>query len=388
MRSDSAWVGVKAVADVRDAILAKARDREGRFRIHGEVLDYREVEDGWWATLLDKTRPETLDVFFRTSDRPLERGLLVAVEGKLKVNKRAGEATIGFQLLGDTCTVMHVARRHHARRSHIDQLCAALADKRKSFTTEPIERFWIICGPHSKASSDIKRRFFGHKSKARFVECSIKDAASIAQAIHETVAAAGPKDALLLTRGGGTAFELDTFNDHRVATALANATRRLPTMLAIGHANDELLIRSLVSEVCDTPAHAGRRMAQLCHTYTKPNYTAEPLSGELLRSVRRLVQRLGFQERRSSESARRISAAWAPLLFAVGALVGWLARTPLPAASANQLPTASVLSAPATSPHNQLAANARAPIERSGNDSSSNAAGAAIQPELGRRGGR
>jgi len=65
-------------------------------------------------------------------------------------------------------------------------------------------------------------------------------------------------DAILLTRGGGSAEDLWAFNDRAVAEAIVTCT--VPVVAAIGHETDTCLAELVADERCATPTQAAMRL--------------------------------------------------------------------------------------------------------------------------------
>lgn len=61
-------------------------------------------------------------------------------------------------------------------------------------------------------------------------------------------------DAIIVTRGGGSAEDLEAFNDRRVAKAVFEA--RTPLVAAIGHESDTTIIELVADARASTPTHA------------------------------------------------------------------------------------------------------------------------------------
>jgi exodeoxyribonuclease VII large subunit len=65
-------------------------------------------------------------------------------------------------------------------------------------------------------------------------------------------------DALLLTRGGGSAEELFLFNDKEIARAIVECS--VPVVAAIGHETDTTIAELVADERCATPTQAAMRL--------------------------------------------------------------------------------------------------------------------------------
>lgn len=81
-------------------------------------------------------------------------------------------------------------------------------------------------------------------------------AANIAEAIEAINQMANPPEVLVLTRGGGSAEDLSTFNTEQVTKAVAAS--RVPTLVAIGHEIDFSLAELAADQRASTPSNAAQ----------------------------------------------------------------------------------------------------------------------------------
>ena len=127
-----------------------------------------------------------------------------------------------------------------------------------------------------------------------------KAAAEVAGMIRRVSREAGKLgvDAIVVTRGGGSAEDLWAFNDRELARAIVES--RVPVVAAIGHETDTSIAELVADERCATPTQAAMRLS--------PDSTA------LLRELASLESRLrGVAQRRVRDDAGRLANAGAAL---------------------------------------------------------------------------
>ncbi len=104
-------------------------------------------------------------------------------------------------------------------------------------------------------------------------------------------------DAIIVTRGGGSAEDLAAFNDRGIAEAIHEC--EVPVVAAIGHETDTTIAELVADERCATPTQAAMRLT--------PDRAALREQVETLRRrmARTLGDRASFERRRVDALARR-----------------------------------------------------------------------------------
>jgi len=104
-------------------------------------------------------------------------------------------------------------------------------------------------------------------------------------------------DAIIVTRGGGSADDLAAFNDRAIAEAIHECP--IPVVAAIGHETDLTIAELVADERCATPTQAAMRL-------TPDRAALREQVGTIHRRMRRsLVDRASFERRRLESLARR-----------------------------------------------------------------------------------
>jgi hypothetical protein len=128
---------------------------------------------------------------------------------------------------------------------------------------------------------------------------------------------------VLVARGGGQTAELDVFEDERVVSALSSLTDRCPTILAVGHAGDELLTNKVVTY----PMEAASGAVQLIVRESRERPRSEASGGQAEEGVE-VEERASVPppSRRRSGGPNALGVLVGVVLLSAAAYLGWWAR--------------------------------------------------------------
>lgn len=251
--------------------------------VSGEISNFtRHFKTGHlYFTLKDESSSLKAVMFSRAAERLRfmpENGMKVTVRGRVSVFERDGT----YQLYAETI------------EAHSEgELAASLEKLKQKLQKEglfdesrkrPIPRFpkkvGVITSASSAAIHDILTVLARRWPLSEVVFCpasveGIKAVDEITAAIKEFNSKKAA-DVLIVGRGGGSVEELWTFNDERIARAVAAS--EIPIISAVGHESDYTLIDFAADLRAPTPSAA----AEL----------AVPERAELLHRIRLLEQRL------------------------------------------------------------------------------------------------
>ena len=251
--------------------------------VSGEISNFtRHFKTGHlYFTLKDESSSLKAVMFSRAAERLRfmpENGMKVTVRGRVSVFERDGT----YQLYAETIEAQSEG-----------ELAAALEKLKQKLQKEglfdesrkrPIPRFpkkvGVITSASSAAIHDILTVLARRWPLSKVVFCpasveGIKAVDEITAAIKEFNSKKAA-DVLIVGRGGGSVEELWTFNDERIARAVAAS--EIPIISAVGHESDYTLIDFAADLRAPTPSAA----AEL----------AVPERAELLHRIRLLEQRL------------------------------------------------------------------------------------------------
>lgn len=223
----------------------------------GELSSFRVSKNRWvYFDLKDETASAK---FFGTVYQlpgPLEDGMLLRVRGTPRVHPQ-----FGFSV---NVVSMQPAGEGTLRRA-ADLLLQKLTSEglfdpaRKRPLPYPPESLGIITSKESAAYADVSKVLGARWSG---LDITLADAQvqgepappQIADAIATFNQLAEPPEALLITRGGGSAEDLYAFNTEIVTRAVAAS--RIPTIVAIGHEVDTSLAELAADVRASTPSNA------------------------------------------------------------------------------------------------------------------------------------
>jgi hypothetical protein len=185
-----------------------------------------------------------------------KRGEIVEVAGAPELVTEAMPIGVRLVWRGATAKNCGTSPRSRARRASVEAQAAKLP-----FPTPPIDgrlrsggRVRLVAEPHSKAWAELEeagRQYRWFKSEATFCD-DLRDPAALAATLASVLPLINPGDVVLIAGGYGELEALDVLEDDRVVGALVRLTTRCPTILAVGHAGEELLTNKVVTYPIDT----------------------------------------------------------------------------------------------------------------------------------------
>jgi exodeoxyribonuclease VII large subunit len=312
-----------------------ARDLlEGAFPliwVEGELGNVSRPSSGHLYFVLKDERAQVRCAMFKPKSSWLKfiprEGLHVLARGRLTLYEARGE----YQLVLDH---MEEAGEGALRRA-FEELRAKLTaeglfdSERKRRLPHFAKRIGVITSPSGAAVRDVlsvlARRF--PLVEAEVLPVQVQGAAAAAQivAMLQRAAASGRYDVLLLTRGGGSLEDLWSFNDERLARAIAAS--RVPVVSAVGHETDFSLSDFAADLRAPTPSVAAELLVPSRDDLARRlralearlhNLHAQRLRAAMQRADRAALRlnalqpraRLDALCRRQAEALRRVNAAW------------------------------------------------------------------------------
>jgi len=216
----------------------------------------------WFFTLRDAAAE--ISCVMWASDTPhadvrVQTGLAVDVWGSVVHWARGGRTQLRVR------RVRHAGagdRQQALRRLRAELKAAGWFDAASKQSLPRVPRaIAVLTSGSAAALHDVRARAAARWPACRLVHVDIPvqgqaAAARIATAIAQVdkSAEAAGIEALLLTRGGGSAEDLDVFNDRGIAAALHAA--RTPTVVAIGHESDTTIAELVADVRASTPSAA------------------------------------------------------------------------------------------------------------------------------------
>ncbi len=225
--------------------------------IEGELANFRISKNRWvYFDLKDELSSVK---FFGTVQHvpgPLEEGMVLRVTGTPQLHHVYGfSITVrAIQLAGEG-TIKKAAELLRAKL----QTEGLFDESRKRALPYPPGSIGLITSGESAAYADfvkiIKARWGGVNVQHYDVQVQGEDApGQIVQAVEYFNGHASPVDVLVMTRGGGSADDLQAFSSETVTRAVAAS--RIPTLVAIGHEIDVSLAELAADQRASTPSNA------------------------------------------------------------------------------------------------------------------------------------
>lgn len=225
--------------------------------VTGEVANFR-VSKGRWVYFDLKDDQATVR-FFGTVYQlpgPLEDGMKVAVRGLPRLHQQYG-FSVNIQ------TIRPVGEGSIKKAAQLLQATLAAEglfdEARKRPLPYPPHRIGLITSAESAAYRDfvkvLNARWGG--LEVILIDVQVQGEAApvqIAQAIEQCNRLAEMPEVLVITRGGGSAEDLQAFSTEQVTRAVAAS--RIPTLVAIGHEVDVSLAELAADLRASTPSNA------------------------------------------------------------------------------------------------------------------------------------
>ncbi len=225
--------------------------------IIGEISNFRVSKNRWvYFDLKDETASVK---FFSTVYQlpgPLEDGMVLKVVGAPALHPQFGfSITVSSLQLAGEGTIARAAKLLEAKleKEGLFKL------ERKRPLPYPPAKIGLITSGESAAYADfvkiLKARWGGIKVELYDVLVQGVDSpAHIVEAIEYFNKSAETPEVLVITRGGGSADDLQSFNTESVTRAVAGS--RIPTLVAIGHEVDISIAERAADMRASTPSNA------------------------------------------------------------------------------------------------------------------------------------
>lgn len=169
-----------------------------------------------------------------------------------------------------------------------------------------VRRVAVVTSARGAALQDVVRTLRRRTPWIRIdlADCLVQgneSAESIVRALR--LADRSGADVILLVRGGGSLEDLQSFNDERVARALASV--RTPVVTGVGHETDVTIVDFIADVRASTPTAAAESIsADLAHWRMRVEGAGAALSRNLDRHIDQAAVRIDRAERHFPEPAR------------------------------------------------------------------------------------
>lgn len=225
--------------------------------VTGELANFKVSKNRW--VYFDLKDDEATVRFFGTIYQlpgPLEDGMLLSVSGMPRLHQQ-----YGFSV--NVTTIRPVGEGSIKKAAQL--LEAKLAAEglfdpaRKRALPYPPKHIGLIASSESAAYKDFIKVLAGRWGGVRITLIDVQvqgevSPAQIVAAVEQFNEAGDPPDVLVITRGGGSAEDLQAFSTEQVTRAVAAS--RIPTLVAIGHEVDTCLAELAADQRGSTPSNA------------------------------------------------------------------------------------------------------------------------------------
>lgn len=225
--------------------------------ITGELANFKVSKNRWvYFDLKDETASVRFFGVVYQLPGPLEDGMLLTVRGMPRLHPQFGFSinVSTIQLAGEG-SIKKAAALLEAKLAQEGLFDPA----RKRSLPYPPDHIGLITSAESAAYRDfvkvIGARWGG--MQISLIDVQVQGEAAPAQivgAIEQFNALGDPPEVLVVTRGGGSADDLQAFSTEQVTRAVAAS--RIPTLVAIGHEIDLSLAELAADQRASTPSNA------------------------------------------------------------------------------------------------------------------------------------
>ncbi len=262
----------------------------------GELANFR-VSKGQWVYFDLKDETASVKCFGTVYQLPgpLEDGMLVRLRGTPRLHPQYG-FSVTVQRLAPTGegSIKKAAKLLEARLAQE----GLFAPERKRRLPYPPRHVGLITSGESAAFRDfmkiLEARWRG--VRVTLIDVQVQGEAAVSQivrAVEQFSALPEPPEVVVLTRGGGSAEDLQAFSTEQVTRAVAAS--RIPTLVAIGHEVDISLAELAADRRASTPSNAAElltpdRTAVLAELQRHEQHVGD-LAARVLRAEREHITR-------------------------------------------------------------------------------------------------
>ncbi|MSP26627.1 MAG: exodeoxyribonuclease VII large subunit, partial [Myxococcales bacterium] len=310
---------VIGVAELDQRLKRLLEHKTADVRVRGEIRGLKQQQSGHvYFTLKDETEDAVIDcAMFRAAAArvrtPLRDGDRIVVSGRATVFAPRGKLQLVVERVLET--------GRGSLLLALEKLKAKLQDeglfdpaKKRALPTEP-RTIAVVTSREGAAFTDVRKVAFARGAVTLvLVHTSVQGAAAPEEIVRalELVSRTRGFDAVIVTRGGGSAEDLAAFNDERVVRAVAAS--KLPIISAIGHEVDFTLCDLAADFRAATPSQAAERLvpseheqrAALAHLVRRVERGVRHRLATDTGRLSRLEHRLGEPRHRLHEAGQRL----------------------------------------------------------------------------------
>lgn len=284
------------------------------FYVEGEVTEAKYLPSGMFFTIKDKAVEAAMSCYmspyaYRGAGVAIEAGMELKVGGIASIYKPKGR----FSFRVETLELAGAGALRKAYELLKKKLSEEGVFGRKRALPEFISHIGLVTSKSGAVIGDFRKNLapFGFKIS----HCDVRvEGAQAARNIIDAIKMfdrRGDIDVLVVIRGGGSAEDLQAFNDEYVVRAVFGS--RVPTIVAIGHDRDVPLAQLAADATSSTPTAAAElinaswdRLRNLDQTVQQLLYTYEAVLSSAEADTDAATHRLGIHLTRIASRGREL----------------------------------------------------------------------------------
>lgn len=324
---------VYSVSDFVDVVRNVLAERFGEVVVQGEVVDFR--PSGSSLVFFDlKDEKSRLRCFLLRHElhQPLEDGMEIRVLGTPSLFKKNG----GFHLRVSEIALVGEGALRKAfllLQKKLEGEGLFAVEHKKALPRFPFH-IGLITSPEAAAYTDVLRVLRNRMGglAISFYPVQVQGAGSVRH-IADALSAAGARvdlDVIILTRGGGSLEDLQSFNTEEIARAIFAS--KVPVIVGVGHERDVTIADYVADVRAATPSNAAElavpdRRDVLRQLDAEEHRLGHAIGATLHHSRARLTETLHSLEQLLARPGERLRAAQTGLRYAWRTLQERSART-------------------------------------------------------------
>lgn len=293
---------VLTVSQFVEAIRGLLRETVGVVTVQGEVTNFRDRRDDLLYFEMKDQRSRVLCFGLRHELRvALEDGMEVQVTGSPSLFVKNGGfhiRVVDIQLVGEGA----LRKQFELTKQRLEREGLFRPERKRLLPTFP-GRIGLVTSPDAAAYADVLRilRNRWPTVKVQFAGVSVQGGVSARQIVRalDHFSSSGDVDLVILTRGGGSLEDLQSFNDEAVARAIFAS--KVPVIVGVGHERDATIADFVADVRASTPSNAAE---QAVPDRTDVLHRLDVMSGRIMRSLAGTIE---AERGHSAELANRLA---------------------------------------------------------------------------------
>ncbi len=232
----------------------------GRVSVQGELFDFKGPRSGHWYFGLKDGRASVRAVMFASDNARVRfeprEGMLVTIHGRVTIYEASGSFQVqasGMEPAGEgvQAAAFEALKRKLEKEGLFDPA------RKKLLPAHP-RSVGVVTSPQAAALQDILKVLQRRAPHVHVLlaPARVQGQGAAAELRHAVLqlAQSGRVEVIILGRGGGSAEDLNAFNDEALARAVAACG--VPVVSAVGHETDRTILDFVADRYASTPSAA------------------------------------------------------------------------------------------------------------------------------------